>query len=396
MLLDYNQCTEIVKNNSNFFEKIIWVDGYKISIFDYILSSYDLFNKPVESNVSLKAFEIRGITFIHNNDGSTKRYLHLTKFFNVNENPDYQIDKLKPYPILRIQEKLDGSMIRFIETPSKNIFSKTRAGHSNDQSIMANEWFKNNFKAQEFIRESLDLNLAAIFELTSPFNKIVCDYEHTECQLIQLRDENTGEYLDIYSHPLIIKYKNSIKISENYPMMTFDELVEFKKTATNTEGVVCTLPHTLVKFKTDWYMERFRVRSALEVEDSLISLIIDEQLDDAMSLLSDDNPYKKMAIEIQKLILSHLLDERKKVKDLFDIFVNQYNRIAKDFAIAYKNDPSFGIASAYLKKDLVDEQDLMIRIKEQVKFKTRRLKMAQDYLKNLGYNKPKNLPKADG
>lgn len=396
MLLNYDQCVEIVKKNQNFFEKTVWVDGYKISIFDYILSSYDLFNQPIE-NSPLKAFEVRGLTFVHDhNTGTIKRNLHLTKFFNLNENPDYQADKLRGRKILRIQTKLDGSMIRFFETPARNIYAKTRAGHTNDQSVMANEWFKRNPKAQEFIRESLDQDLAAIFELTSPLNKIVCDYTQTDCQLLQLRDEITGEYLDIYNHPLVLKYKNDIKITDSLPLMDIDQLLEYKKTAVNIEGAVATLDNTLFKVKTDWYMERFRVRSALEVEDSLISMIIDEQLDDAIALLSDDNPYKIMSIDIQKVILNHLLDEKKKAMDFFDVFVTKYNRVPKDFSLAHPvKDQYFGFIANFFKSDQVDEVALMSNIKKHVKFKTRRLKMAQDYLKDLGYKKPLNLPQND-
>ena len=37
----------------------------------------------------------------------------------------------------------------------------------------------------------------------------------------------------------------------------------------------------------------------------------------------------------------------------------------------------------------------MQKIKENIKHNTRRLKMAQDYLKALGFKKPKNLPYND-
>lgn len=396
MLLNYEQCQEIVKNNPNFYEKVLEIDGYKVSIFDYIVSAYDIFNQPIANNPSLKAFEIRGLTFVHDhNSNEIIRFLHLTKFFNANENPAYQIEELKKEIILRVQEKLDGSMIRFFQLPNQNIYAKTRGGHTNEQSEMSMEWYKANPKAQEFIKESFVLKLAPIFELTSPFNKIVCDYSKTECSLLQLRDENTGEYLDIYNHPLVMKYKNDISISKSFPLMTFDELLAYKKTAENTEGLIATTPNKLIKWKTDWYMARFRVRSALEMEDSLIALILDSQLDDAVALLSDDNPYKIMAYDVQKILLEKLLDAKKQTLELFDLFVKKYNRNEKDFAINNKHDKHFTFAANFLKHEQIDESILVDKLKKHIKFKTRRLKMAQFFLKELGFKKPSNLPYND-
>lgn len=39
-MLTYQQCQEIVSKNENFYEKVDLVNGYKISVFNYILSIY--------------------------------------------------------------------------------------------------------------------------------------------------------------------------------------------------------------------------------------------------------------------------------------------------------------------------------------------------------------------
>ena len=396
MLLNFKQCQTIIENNQSFMCKTLDLEGYKVYIFDYLLSNYDHFKNPVAHDPSIEAFEMRGITFVHDHINNTfHRYLCLNKFFNLNENSDYQLENLKKYPIIRMQEKLDGSMIRFFPLPNKSVYAKTRYGIGNDQCILAMDWYNSNQNIKNFIQETFDHNLSAIFELVSPFNKIVCDYDITECQLLQLRDENTGEYLDIYTHPLVLKYKNEIKVTKSLPLMSYDELLEYKEKAENTEGMVVTNSDRLFKVKTKWYMDRFRVRSALETEDTLIKLILDGQLDDAVPLLSPDNPYRIMAYDIQNILLNHLIDLKNKSTSLFDEYLKKYNKNRKDFSINHSKSLEFSLICNQLDNDIIDDEKLMQKIKENIKHNTRRLKMAQDYLKALGFKKPKNLPYND-
>ena len=104
----YDECREICDANDNFlfYESKLVMDNFNISIFNYRLSQYSDFVNPVKSNKRLKAFELRGLTFIFNKDGSLyKRYLLLDKFFNVEQTPCSMYSVVKDYKIKNIYNK---------------------------------------------------------------------------------------------------------------------------------------------------------------------------------------------------------------------------------------------------------------------------------------------------
>lgn len=378
MNLTYEQCLEIVKKNDNFYEKIDIIDGYQISTFNYILSIYEYFKKPLE-NSTTTAFELRGLSFLHN-ENNHKRFLMLHKFFNLNENDDYLLSKLKNNKIIQIQEKLDGSMIRFIKLPNGRIVAKTKVGFSNMQTKLANEIICQNEKLHSFVEDSLNNNLAAIFELCSPLNKIVLNYNNTSLKLLQIRDETLGNYLDLYNHPLVLKHK--IELTENHPLCTFDELLEKQLKEENKEGYVCTLDNGVkFKLKTKWYFDRHELMDKTSFENVLIEMILKEELDDAISLLDKDNERRIYAEKIQIFLSHHLSKLINESKTL----ISFYNGNRKEYALKYKNEKMFKIAINYI--DKVDfEEDLKKDIKENIIFNCRKLEMARKFLKENGFS----------
>jgi len=64
----YEDCVRIVQNNECFYEKIVTINGYKVSIFNYRLAELKDFICPIE-NDTVQAFEMRGLTFIHTENG---------------------------------------------------------------------------------------------------------------------------------------------------------------------------------------------------------------------------------------------------------------------------------------------------------------------------------------
>ena len=91
-LLTYNQAVTLTQGNeAPFYEARFVVDGYNISIFNYRLAMYSDFRDNF-------AFEMRGLTFVFNEDGSLyNRYLLLHKFFNLNQVEDSQYSLVKDY-----------------------------------------------------------------------------------------------------------------------------------------------------------------------------------------------------------------------------------------------------------------------------------------------------------
>lgn len=380
-LLTYEQCQEIVAKNAekNFYEKVEVVDGYKISIFNYILSVYDWFKTPFEG-ATYPAYEMRGLTFVHTESGP-KRYLALHKFFNLNENEDNQVDKLKEHSVVMVQEKLDGSMIQMIRLPNGKILCKTKIGLTNTQARMAMSCLSKDKDLYSFVSNCLDQGLAPIFELCSPLNRIVVEYDQTELRLIQLRDETSGLYLDFYSHPLVLKYRP--KLAKQYPVYTFDELLEKQKVEENREGYVVTLSNGFkAKLKTMWYFERHRLMDSVASEDTLVSLICEEKLDDAIALLDKTNERRVYAEKMQLFLSHHIKEQIDQAMDL----LSKYNGNRKDFAMAYRDNSLFPVVVKLLDKksdDTIEEMSSMI--KKRIAQTCFRLEKARNYLKANGF-----------
>jgi RNA ligase len=118
----YEFCKDICEktNNDVFYESKFIIDGYDISIFNYRIATYQDF-------LEYQAFELRGLTFVFNKDGSFfKRFLLMEKFFNLNENESTSIDLVKNKKIKSVFFKEDGSIINFIQLPNGRILAKSK------------------------------------------------------------------------------------------------------------------------------------------------------------------------------------------------------------------------------------------------------------------------------
>jgi hypothetical protein len=138
----YEDCVKICEENDNliFFEKKYVIDNYKISCFNYRLADLNHFMNPIKDNININAFELRGITFIFNEDGSLyKRYLLLDKFFNLNQTEISLYDKVKDLEIESIYVKEDGSLITFIKLPNDRIVCKSKMSFDSTQAIHSME-----------------------------------------------------------------------------------------------------------------------------------------------------------------------------------------------------------------------------------------------------------------
>ena len=83
-------------DNFQFYEKEQGVDGYSIRTFNYRLVGYNDFKHPLGEDSEVSAFELRGLSYVFNEDGSLfKRYLLMNKFFNLNQVETTLYDNMK-------------------------------------------------------------------------------------------------------------------------------------------------------------------------------------------------------------------------------------------------------------------------------------------------------------
>lgn len=332
----YNEALKLCNyNNSPFIHKEVYIDGYKIVMFNYRIT---LFSDFYYNN----AYEMRGITYVFNKDNTLyKRFLSLHKFFNINENALTEYNKIKNYKIKHIHNKLDGSMITFISLPNGKIIPKTQYGLNNFQTELTNEILDKYSYIKEFVKNCLDNNLQPFFELISPFNKIVLDYDKSNLSLIRVRDNNTGEYLDIDNIDYIgLKAENE---DNNYSSLK--DILEKNKTLTNKEGVVITLldennDELFVKAKTLYYLNLHHVLTELVYrENSIIEAIVNGTIDDIMSNITSNEVLDKIKIILNK-IRNFSNNFIKSVEDGVNLYYKK-NISMKEFATTYNNLPYF-------------------------------------------------------
>jgi len=216
-LLSYNEALALtIGKDAPFYESKLFVDNFSVSIFNYRLAMYSDF-------IDNDAFEMRGLTFVFNSDGSLfKRYLLLHKFFNLNQVEETQYSLIKDLKIKSIHNKEDGSIASFIRLPNGDVIGKSKMSFESGQALGMNRLYKSNSDLKRFVDWSLDNDLVAIFEYVAPTNRIVLKYSDEELILLRLRDNKTGEYLDLSKYSDKI---GSVKVAPS-DVGTLDELVE--------------------------------------------------------------------------------------------------------------------------------------------------------------------------
>ena len=297
----YEEAVELCSyDESPFYETKIEVDGFPVSIFNYRLAQYSDFNEPIKSNPNLKAFEMRGLTFVFNKDGSLyNRYVLLEKFFNLNQVPDSMYSVVKNYKIRFVNNKEDGSIASFVKLPNGKVVGKSKMGFDNDQANGINKIYKTNQDVKSFVDWCLNNDIVPIFEYVAPHNRIVLRYSLEELILLRLRDNKTGKHIDIKEH---LDKIGSIKIAPFEDDHTLDDLIEKSKTEAEKEGWIVQFDNGhMVKIKTDWYFQRHGLlTNDIYRENIIIGYILDDVIDDILGQIPEDE--KEAHLRIQKII----------------------------------------------------------------------------------------------
>jgi T4 RnlA family RNA ligase len=377
-LPSYEEAVEICnKSDSVFYETKTQVDGYPISIFNYRLAQFNDFNSPLENKPEVKAFEMRGLTFVFNKDGSLyKRFVLLEKFFNLNQVPETLYSVVKDYKIRYVNNKEDGSIASFIKLPSGKVIGRSKMGFDNDQANGINKIYKTNSDVNSFVDWALNNDIVPIFEYVAPHNRIVLRYSSEELILLRLRDNKTGRHIDIKEH---LDKIASIKIAPFEDDRTLDDLIEKSKTEAEREGWIVQFDNGhMVKIKTDWYRNLHSVyTNDLYHEDKLIKLIIDEKIDDIICELKEDDHLRRRVDEIVSIIKKCVREKIDRIHGLYNVY-KKLNSI-KEFAISYYNNEDFSDTMKYIRNSDISLEDLA---KDWILKKTNRLEKAREFIEN--------------
>ena len=354
----YEQALELCSGeDAPFYESKMVVDGFNVSVFNYRLAQYKDFANPIPDKPELKGYEMRGLTFVFNEDGSLfNRYVLLEKFFNLNQVPDSLYSVVKNYKIKFVNNKEDGSIASFIKLPNGKIIGKSKMGFDNDQADGINRVYKTNKEVKSLVDWSLDNNIVPVFEYVAPNNRIVLRYPSEELILLRLRDNVTGKHIDIRDH---LDKVGSIRVSPfEDEIKDLDQLIELTATQVDKEGSIVTCEDEMgrdffFKIKTPWYMSLHGLLTDdLYREHIIIGYILDDKIDDILGQIPEDE--KEAHIRINKIVdivKKSISDKVSEIEKDYRQYVSM-NISKKDYAINHrKNNPNFGFVMNVVKAD---------------------------------------------
>lgn len=377
----YEDCVEMCsRDDSAFYESKFVIDGFNISVFNYRLAQYKDFVNPIENRPDVKAYEMRGLTFVFNTDGTLfKRFILLEKFFNINQVPETMYSVVKDYKIKYINNKEDGSIASFIQLPNGKIIGKSKMGFDNEQANGINRIYKTREDIYDFVNWCIENNIVPIFEYVSPSNRIVLKYLKEDLILLRMRDSITGKHIDIKDH---LDKIGSIRIAPfEDDMVDLDTLTEVVAKQVDKEGVIVqTIDGTgkdfFFKIKTPWYMALHGLlTNDIYKENIIIEYILDDKIDDLLGQIPENE--KDAHDRINKIIsvVKNAIDVKvSELKKSYKFFTSFSSR--KEYAIKYyKKDPNFGYVMQMDKG--ADPYELA---KKWIKDNTKKLMMARDWL----------------
>lgn len=251
-------------------------DGYQV--INYVVATHDTFP---EGNPMRR--ECRGLIFDMDGYLINRRY---HKFFNVNERDEtaiHSIDWSRPHVIL---EKLDGSMVSpfFVEG---HLRWGTKMGIT-DTSMEAEAFVASRPDYAELAAHYLANGFTPVFEWCSNKNRIVLDYPEDRLVLTAMRENVSGNYL-LQDALEAIGRRYGIEVVKAYDVASSkhpSHIIDMVRAAEDAEGVVVRFDDGhMVKIKSDWYVRIHKVKSLLGQERDVVSLILNNELDDMLPVL---------------------------------------------------------------------------------------------------------------
>ena len=321
------------------FEKLVQLKEDHHPVFDY--KDYDfkgrtyrIFNYNLANYPSFKldaALECRGVTFEINEEGQYVKLVSLPmqKFFNYLENPFTQ--GLENEKILLAMDKQDGSLISTFLHDGE-VYLKSKGAFESQQAQDANALLQTlpELKATLVYYESLGFTVN--LEYTAPDNQIVLQYAQANLAILNIRERNTGEYLNFSD--IEAPKEHLVQVAEKYQDVTLAEFAESVFDMTEIEGfVILTESGHWVKFKTDWYCQRHNTVSKFSPftkkgRKEIILSVFNETTDDIRQLFNGN----KFALEVLSTAEQFVVDYLQEIEKDVDAFMLEFGNLeGRDF-----------------------------------------------------------------
>lgn len=268
------------------------------------------------------------------------------KFFNYGEELAADID----WNSAVISEKMDGSLIKlwFSDRLQRWIFSTNGTIFARNAELygvcpigetfedLATHAFEDHYSPSD-LTVCFDSRYSYIFELVSPFNRIVVPYEETKLYYLTSFNNDTGEEVDLGKDLSFDKPKR-------YKFSSLDETLEFVKSDSfnnfKNEGFVVSDKYSnRIKIKTEDYLRVHRLRGeTIPTHKRILEIILTNEDEEFLSYFPEyEESFRKMTEDLEVYLneLNTQMGEYNKKKDSFDT--------RKDLALWAKEqrDPNF-------------------------------------------------------
>lgn len=293
-----------------FYRDHITLMGTRARVFSYNYASYSDW-------LLTDALECRGIMFEITEAGEPVRIMSrpMEKFFNLGETPfTMNLDLTK---VAYGMDKADGSLVStFVDHDI--LFMKSKTSTTSEQALYANGILNDidhaalQARALELAKAGYTLN----FEYVAPDNRIVLPYEKKALILLNIRHNDTGEYVsynDIFADASLRPYL--VKI---YDSLDSEVAVENIRSTEGIEGYVFVMEDGLkFKLKTDWYVALHRTKDSITKNEALFDAVVTGASDDLRSLFAEDTWALAKIQSFESVYLGYLRDSIEKINVIY-------------------------------------------------------------------------------
>ena len=263
----------------------------KFRIFSYNYASY--------SDWLLDdALECRGIMFEMDADGPVRIAARpMEKFFNLGENPltmDINMDE-----VALVMTKADGSLVSTYMDQT-NIAFKSKGSIKSSQAAEALQVFKQEHRIafRERVTEITEAGYTCNMEYVAPTNRIVLPYQERDLILLNVRHNETGEYIpyqDLFKDAALRPF-----LVEAYDPATIENVRDMKE----IEGFVYELVDgRKFKVKTEWYCALHHTKDSVNNNQRLFEVVVAGGADDVIAMFTGDDYARE---KVNAFTLTHL------------------------------------------------------------------------------------------
>ncbi len=330
---------EFIKGNSD-WECLLSSEPYCISIShdtmygrDLVMFKYD----QIRSDLSIPLVqECRGLILDSNTFEVVSHPFH--KFFNYGEELAVDID----WKTAWTSSKIDGSIIKVVNLDDDNFLISTNGMIDAFKCSLPENYGRPFETFGELFLEGMKFygltmddfprlfkpGFTYMFELTSPWNQVVVNWNETKVWFIGVRDNRTGEEIRFSDHELS-KIFDTPRV---FPMRSFDDVVKAAKELPDDEEgyVVCDSGFRRVKVKSPRYVQlHYMAGNQIWSPTRVMEIIRDNEVSEYVAYF----PKFKVAFDEIKAKYDAYVDELEDVKEAIDnLMVVEWNITKKDFA----------------------------------------------------------------